>query len=84
MYDATLGEMWFWVDWDSGATAVAPKIPGVGWQFGADNYPLCVMMGTEPAYKCFGFDADGGTSGDDSVWVSFHCPSNYKDDTMEL
>jgi len=82
--DATLGELWIPVQWDSGATAVAPAVPGGPWSFGADNYPLCVLIGTEPAYKVFGFDADGGSSGDDTVFVSFPCPANYKDDTMEI
>jgi len=59
MYNATFGELWIPVQWDSGATAVAPSVPGGPWAFGADNYPLCVLIGTEPAYKVFGFDADG-------------------------
>ena len=86
--DATLGYMWIPVDWDSVRTdgGVAPDtVYGAGaWSFGADNSPDCNYQGTEPAYKVFGFDADQGSTGDDSVWCNFICPSNYKDDTMEL
>jgi len=87
MVDATLGYLWIPVDWDSiASTGSTPNgIKGAGaWSLGADNQPLGEVKGTEPGYKVFSFDAYTGTDGDDSVWVNFMCPANYKDDTMEL
>lgn len=83
MYDATLGEMWIPVDWDSGGATATGLWSSGAWNFGADNFPTMDWSGTEPAFKTLGFDAGAG-SVDDSAWVSFMCPANYKDDTMEL
>lgn len=89
MYDATFGEMWIPVDWDSGG-AVATTIRGSGaWSISnyASNQPICGYFpagasGNFPM-KVFGLEADGsGTN--DTVAVRFTCPANYKDDTMEL
>jgi len=80
MYDPTYGEMWIPVDYDSGVGHVNLGAP---WATGADNAPQCSLYATEPLIKTLNFDGGGG-SADDTVYVYFTCPANYKDDTMEL
>ena len=93
MVDATFGEMWFPVTWDSiftdgGVAAAAVKGTGV-WSLSSFTSNQVVTgyfpapVGGDFSYTCFGFEADGSGT-DDSVCFSFPCPANYKDDTMEL
>lgn len=89
MVDATFGEMWIPVDWDSiasGGTTVNAVRGSNPWGLTITQKPDCNY---QPAsgkfqFKVMGFDADAGSTGDDSVYCVFPCPANYKDDTMEL
>lgn len=92
MVDATFGELWIPVDWDSITTSAGDnpdKVRGSGaWSLSAStNTPVtgyfpAAGTGNFPI-KVFGFEADGSGT-DDTVAVRFVCPDNYKDDTMEL
>jgi len=93
MVDATFGELWLPVEWDSlftdgGVSPSAARGSGA-WSFSGftSNNPV---TGYFPAIgnsnfpmKTFGFEADGSGT-DDTVCVRFICPANYKDNTMEL
>jgi len=93
MVDATFGELWLPVEWDSVRTdgGVAPDIVrGAGaWQISSFTSNQVVTgyfpspVGGDFPFATFGFEADGSGT-DDSVCVTFVCPANYKDDTMEL
>ena len=91
--DATLGELWLPVEWDSIFTdggVAASAVKGAGpWSLSSFTSNQVVTgyfpaaVGGDFTFKTFGFEADGSGT-DDSVCVSFPCPANYKDDTMEL
>ena len=93
MVDATFGEMWIPVDWDSAMSdggVAADYVRGAGpWQISsfANNCVVCTYaptpVGGDFPFKVFGFNAYASDT-DDSVCVTFPCPANYKDDTMEL
>ena len=93
MVDATFGEMWFPVEWDSiftdGGVSAAAVVGAGPWQLTsfASNQVVTgyfpTAVGGDFSFKTFGFEADGSGT-DDTVCVTFTCPANYKDDTMEL
>ncbi|MFX0209377.1 MAG: hypothetical protein ACFFDT_25560 [Candidatus Hodarchaeota archaeon] len=95
-YDATYGERWIPVDWDSISTGGATPTTVVAappWSFTSfashNNLPVCDYFPTGASgnipLKVFGFEADSSTSAsNDSVALWFTCPANYQDDSMEL
>lgn len=93
MVDATFGELWIPVDWDSIMTdgGVSDNyVRGSGaWSFSGNtaNNPVtgffpAIGTGNFPI-KTFGFEADGSGT-DDTVAFRIICPANYEDNTMEL
>ena len=74
---------WFPVSADSGSVVLQGT---GGWTLDASVPPNVVWTAatTKGSICAFGFDADGGSTGDDVVYLSFVCPDDYETDTMEL
>jgi hypothetical protein len=70
--------MWFGVPGDDST--------GGAWALDGTNPPTVELFGTDGSCVMWtlGFDADGGSSGDDVAYLTFPCPDDYETDSMEL
>ena len=75
--------IWFPVAADSG---VANLHGTAGWVLDTTAPASWALTGTAATgqIQAFTFDADGGTTGDDLVYLTFVCPDDYETDSMEL
>ncbi len=78
-------QMWFPAAADSGSTSGVLN-GTAGWVLDTSNPPNVVWSGSAGTgqIQAFGFDADGGSTGDDIAYLTFVCPEDYKTDSMEL
>lgn len=71
---------WFPACVDSGSTAGVLKGSG-GWALDGSAPPTVVFSTQGTA---FAFDADGGSTGDDIVYLTFPVPANYQTDSLSI
>jgi hypothetical protein len=81
-YEAT-NYIWFPVAVDSGVA----NLHGTGaWQLDTTYPPIDTTKTTAGtcAFRALGFLADSTTANDNKAYLTFVCPDDYKDDSMEL
>lgn len=71
---------WFPVDADSGTVSKTLSGSG-GWVLDGSAPPTVTSGGVGMK---FGFDADGGSTGDDVVYLTFPIPANYAVDSLSI
>lgn len=71
---------WVPVSADSGASVVLRGTGG--WALDSSAPPSVAVQGAQ--MLVFGFDADGGSTGDDVVYLSFPIPAQYETDSLRI